>query len=653
MSVNLNYLEHPRTKECIGLVRSEVAKLGRKQCPHIVLTGNFLYADSDGESGEARDIARVFSDNGFQGDASDVPLARMSGYALQLDGDTKVDSPERLAVVLGGYRLGTGTDVFICSSVPDVLRGNDEPEIAKITGAAIRNLPHLMGDHHRIALQRLSGGREADQYALFVTANDMPAARTLVHYAAARAARKQPLTVAELVESPAYDHVHYSSAVVRQVLADKYARALGIELEDTASDHSAPMTLPSAMHISPTHFARPNNPLAHGAPKNNTTAYDACQSRFFVVYNNACDSSDDDSVVVMTQGMLGGSTVVQHTEGAWVQPKLLSAIPANSSIAYQGDTKRIAEHSGASRAAQTEFDSRVVWRTDTSPLLAHRHGNEQFYSLEDPRVRTWLTHHAPKGSDGSEQPLESQRWTFIAGQLPDESTLDASVDSLAALARLKPTPTNVPILLSNALVARVHQLYDGTLRANDLSMHDIFRNTYDADMEVNAPATMMRPSALSIEHSGTSWGDKMRRWWRNLRGVDSSESASSSESGPDGSVSDEFGNSDSESEEGIFEMSMGDRRKRSADERLQMQLYPDGQEFGISPYTGCYVPRSSQTLNSSTQLGGCCAHSGAEPEHQKCIDERWVEEKKHAPHPHAPTVLMLNKEVIKALTRET
>ncbi len=398
-----------------------------------------------------------------------------SGYSLKIDGALPIDSRERVEYLLPRWNIGLGISAYNIEELPDVLKGaSNDDAIALLTQKARESMPHLISPSHSVVVGRTQSTFGGDSYVLFVTANDVAAARRLYHYVAARAASKTPLTLEELANSNEYASVLQQSQVARNEIARQYAAAHDIRLQQPIK----------AFHTTLTHVITPAVDSAHGAHKS-LPIYRTRASRFYIVRNDTADASHAlDGMVAVHHGIMGGVTLlVNPAGGPWHQAPFLSALPSSSVQAHSEHTRATALHAEDSIEYRRTLAARVVWHSDLGDKLAHTGTLPRYYSMADPYTTRWLHQLGPYGT----APLTQKHYSFVIGQLPNISTLHATHDELARLARYSGTPANLPVALDNPIVSRIVALYDPVISVSDyakknaVTLDAIFRNVFDID----------------------------------------------------------------------------------------------------------------------------------------------------------------------------
>lgn len=506
--VNTAFIKHRRIDELESVWR----RVGNEMSPYLVeamLTPNF----NSGPLSAAPSLQRAFDTgpafrqrellagrNAFR-TTFEQQLSMPRGYALKVDGAMPIDSEARVYHALGSWNAGLGTSMYIVKALPASWQsGNDQQVIASCNQDARDSLPHLISPSHRIALTRTSDPLKGTGYALFVTANDVPAARRLVTYTGTRAASADPMTLENLLTSREYEDVLVRSQLVRDHMAQQYAKAYGVELDNEGV----------AVHTTLTHSASPANNLAHGAHAS-LPIHTGRESRYYVLYNDAVDTSRvHDGQVLLNHGIMGGFTMLKNggdlseqkiqKSQAWVQPHALSAMPSSSVEAHETETRARAMHTEESARTREAFAARVVWHSDIGFKFPHSAARETYNAMTDPFTATWLNKLAPAQQHSADGvvPLAQQSYTLVVGQLPNISTLYATEDELARLSRHSGTPKNVPIALDHPIVSRVPALFDQVIRSAGYagSLDSIFRNIYEQETPPGSFGRLYESSAL-------------------------------------------------------------------------------------------------------------------------------------------------------------
>lgn len=455
--------DHARIKKNEPVVDSMIASLGQ----HLVMVAvapNFDVASPSASPTlhRAFDVQRQFRETVS---SRDKPLP--NGYALKLDGSMPIDSKERLDYVLGGWNQGLGTSLYKVTGLPPNLNNASDDEIAQLNADVRSKLPHIISPSHRVSLERTGNAFDKDQFGLFVTANDVAASRRLHQYVAARAAKKDPLTVETLMSSAEYKLLHERSQCARDTLASQYASAFGIQ-------HSAEPML-TTQHYT----ILSANSLAHGTHASPVQQQAAREPRFFVVYNNASPTHEAHGGLIVSHGVMGGHTILEAARGEpWQQPRFLSLMPANSVESYDGHTQLTAEHRNATERSKAAFDARVTWHSELGDEFTHTSADEAYYSMNDAYSQRWLAGLSPTHNG----PLRQRQYNLVAAQLPSVSTLYASPEQLGIMSRLEQTPRNIAVAIDNPIVPRITSNWDYIRKQGYKGeLGQIFSSTFDND----------------------------------------------------------------------------------------------------------------------------------------------------------------------------
>lgn len=426
------------------------------------------------------------NDDGKQALGKPLP----SGYAVKVDGSMPIDSKERLDHMLGAWNQGLGTSMYpVQGALPAGLSHNaSDDQIAKLNEQARESLPHLISPTHRVSLERTTNTFDGDQFAVFVTANDVPAARRLYQYTAARAVSENPLNVDTLVSSEAYNVLHERAQCARDTLAQSYASALGLKVAAQPDLTSLHYTI------------LPSNALAHGHHDSPVQQQAAREAHFFVAYNNATPTHLENKGVIVSHGIMGGHTILNADNNEpWQQPLFLSLMPATSVQAHDGHTQLEAVNRVQTERSRAAFGARVVWHSDLGDEFQHAAANETFNSMQDPFSHKWLERLSPPHTG----PLEQRPYSMIAGQLPSVSTLYATPEELGAIARLDQTPPNVKVALDNPIVAQIGHKWDTVIRPSGYALHigDVFANAYEDSDEEKGGFRLLTRHTMCTNHS--------------------------------------------------------------------------------------------------------------------------------------------------------
>lgn len=509
LDAEVRFFKHPRVLAFYDHASSACQELS-PYAVHAMLAPNFKVAPLSA----APDLERGF-DTGLSLAAAGAGAAAVAkhqtknskekplfprGYALKIDGALPLSTQERIYHALPAWDAALGTSMYKIEKIPDALKSTDDAVVAALTEKAQDKLPHLISPSHSVSIGRTSNAFDGDSFALFVTANDVPAARRLVQYTATRAKHGKPLTLEDLILSPEYESLHKTSQAMRDYIAERYAAAYGVQLKKGEQAHT---TL--------THSASRADDLAHGAHES-LNIHRARESRYYTVYNDATDASRaQEGRVVLQHGIMGGHTVLANRDGkAWYQPHFLSVIPSNSVEAYDGETKVTAIHADDDARTKRAFAARVAWHSDLGTKFPHSAARQYYNSMGDQYTTHWLSHLSPLSTTtGGTAPLEQKSYTLVVGQLPNISTLYATPEELAALSRFKSTPESVPVALDNQIVSRIPILYDTAIRQSGypLSLDRIFRDTYTMDSEPGTFGRLYEHSALDSDDDPTLFVD--------------------------------------------------------------------------------------------------------------------------------------------------
>jgi hypothetical protein len=493
---------HPRLEEHEEVKKSLLRAL-QPYAVHTALAPNF---DAQPESASAFlhrafDVSAQFNDARVRAGAAAAAAAAADsgtetakpvprGYAIKVDGSMPIDSEERLRHTLAKWDQGLGTSMYAVKSLPDALkRGASDDAIGKLNADAQDSLPDIISPSHRVVLARTSNAFDDDEYALFVTANDVAAARRLYQYTAARAASDTPVTVATLASSDEYQLLHTLSQAARNELAQQYAGALGVEIEAEPLRNTTHYSIVSA------------NRLAHGTFASRLPQSGAREPEHYTIYNAASPTyeADQDTGVLLSHGVMGGVTLLTQADADdnWHQPQFLSLIPQDSAAAHDEHTQIAATHRKESDRSLQAFQSRVAWRSDYENTL-HVNSNERFYALSDPYSKRWLDKLSPTHSSA---PVAQRHYTMVSAQLPSISTIYASPAALGALARTVGGPSQIAVALDNPLVQRIPLLWDPVVRPSDynVELRNVFANAYEEPQDYGF-RTLMRQTTSRNEH---------------------------------------------------------------------------------------------------------------------------------------------------------
>jgi hypothetical protein len=358
--------------------------------------------------------------------------------------------------------------MYTVTGLPRDLSGGSDEQVAELNAEAREKMAHIISPTHRVSLERSGNTFDKDEYALFVTANDVAAARRLHQYTAARAAGRDPLTVETLAGSPEYALLQERSQCARDTLAAQYAAALGIKHEPVAKLTTQHYTIVTA------------NSMAHGNHSSPVQQQAAREARFFVIYNNASPTHDAHDGLIVSQGIMGGHTILATNNGEpWQQPRFLSLMPATTAESHLGHTQLTAEHRGATERSAAAFDARIAWHSELGDNFMHASANESYYAMNDAYSQRWLnsltpTHHGP---------LRQRQYNLVAGQLPSVTTLYATPDQLGRIARMPETPENVAVALDNPIVSQIPARWDTRIRPSGYptDIGSVYANVFESN----------------------------------------------------------------------------------------------------------------------------------------------------------------------------
>jgi len=399
------------------------------------------------------------------------------GFTIKLNGDMPLDSRARLAHVLGGANAALGTSFYDIEALPEQFKaGGGDAAIQRKLNEMRESLPHLMSPEHRVALVRASDALNGDHYALVVTANDVPAAHKLWQYASARAASDSPLTVHALAQSAEYRTLHERAQCARDTIAAQWARAARLELADGGTADST----------SPHYTLLPSQALAHNAThERKLRSAGAYEAPVYVLHHNTTPTAHSrQQAVVLRHGLMGGVTLIENTavdRRSWTVPKFLSAVPAQtpelSDMPIDAPDREFALHRKSDARSSAAFDARVVWHTDKSAAALHPASDERHAALSDKFSQHWLR------TLSGDAKLSHEHYHFVAGQLPDESSLHASIGELARETRRANAPPTMVVALAHPLVARMTQLWDDVVKPSGYAaeIEQVLENKFDDD----------------------------------------------------------------------------------------------------------------------------------------------------------------------------
>lgn len=478
--------DHPRAKRNSGVIETMVQSLA-PEIVHAAIAPNFAaeLPSASPTLHRAFDIDPQFADAGKDGGVDTTGGVLLSGYALKIDGSLPIDSKARVQHVLGLWNQGLGTSMYSVTALPNELKNASDEQLTQINSAARERLPHMISPAHRASLERSPTTFDNDQYVIFISANDVPAALRMYQYVAARAASKDdPILLETLVNSPEYGALLERSQCARDTLARRYADALGVKIHETP-------TLTSMHHV-----IMPSNALAHGTHQSPVPQNAARESRFYVVYNNASPAHEAHGGVIINHGIMGGHTVLHTADlSPWHQPGFLSLMPATSGEVYAGHTELEAVHRTQSERTKSAFSARVTWLSDLGPTFMHSSADEAYYSMLDPYTQRWLERLSPPHANS----LQQRPYNLVTGQLPSVTTVYAPTELLAALARQEHAPTNILVALDHDIVCRMIRLWDTVVRARGYpsELAQVFENAYDLENTGDGFSALSLPSACT------------------------------------------------------------------------------------------------------------------------------------------------------------
>lgn len=395
---------------------------------------------------------------------------KLSGFAIALDGQMPLDSIERIDI-FGAWNFGLGTSVYQLEN-SESLGDKSDATLRQLNDRAKDSLAHLLTPNQRIAVARTLTQFDGERLMLFVTANDVVAARRLYRYLAARAGKNEALLLTTLASSDEYSALIEQSQCARDTLAVAYAKALGLKLAGTEKGPKAVLTS--------WHYAIvESNPLAHGRLTTKVPQPTGHTPKFYVVYNNATPTYTNNGGVVVSHGIMGGFTVL-HTDDdkGWYQPQYLSLLPATT-LARNEETKMLAQHRKSNERTEAAFDARIVWIGDLGDAFMHLKADEAFESMEDPFSMRWIEKLSPAGDAA----LQQQRYQTVTGQLSSTTTVYATLQELAQLARDPKTPLGVAVALDHPIVHRIIALWDAHIKPSGYKpeLAEVFANQYTSD----------------------------------------------------------------------------------------------------------------------------------------------------------------------------
>lgn len=487
-TIEVPQFDHPRTTQHANTINEMVASMQ----PYVVaasIAPNFNVSKPSASPTlhKAFDVDGAFDAASGLGTERELPVP--TGYALKLDGSMPIDSKERLSHVFGAWNQGLGTSMYKVKGVlPATLKSASDADVARLNQSIKAKLPMMISPTHRVMIARTNNAFDDDEYALFVTANDVPAARKLYLYTAARAATAKPLTVETLQTSKEFAMLDERSQCARNTLAEGYASAAGVTINADAPD------------LTTRHYTIvQSNTLAHGNHESPVPQYVAREPHFFVAYNNASPTHEAHGGLIVSHGITDGYSVLESENNeAWHQPKFLSLMPATSVEVTEGHTQIEALHrNDKTTRSKAAFASRVVWQSDLGDEFGHGSADEAFNSMQDPFSQRWLARLGPPHG----APLKQRHFNMIAGQLPSMTTLHATPEELAMLARIPKTPAQVAVALDNPIVGRIHAMWDTVIEPGGykVEIDDVFKNKYKADD--NSGFRMLQRSTMCLKSS--------------------------------------------------------------------------------------------------------------------------------------------------------
>lgn len=382
-------------------------------------------------------LAMAFGDAAIAADE-----ASPSGFVAKVDGSLRLNNEERLAMLLGGHKAGLGTSVYAVEG-PLVF---DTEEKIRATIKDNHDLPQLIAPWHAVSLERTQDENGNNLFAIFVTANDVAAARALGKWVRSH---QNGMELDDVVTSPQYAHMLRAAQCKRDVIAAQYAAALGLQLKGKAPTHTT-------MHFS----IVAQQSLAHGMHQSFVPPTGAKPEEMYVVYNNAANTAGAYGGVLLAHGTQEGHTLLESAspkhEGQlkntkeWHQSNFLSHMPADS-VRFNEQSEVAARHrNGGDKASREAFDSRVAWRSDLGDRL-HPLADDKYNAVTDRFTKAWLERFNPP----EEPPLHHTQFKTVTAQLPDMPTQYLSTPQLAELAVLEETPNSLPVDVESDLVASI------------------------------------------------------------------------------------------------------------------------------------------------------------------------------------------------------
>lgn len=470
------------------------------------------------------------------------------GFVAKVNGDMPIETRKQMHHVLGAYNAGLGTSLYEVSALPKQYRAGGEDEtIKQALEKKKEQLPNLLGPDERVALVRKSNQLGGDQYALLVTATDVPAAARLWTYAGAAAAADQPLTVHALAQSDEYKTLHERAQCARDRIAKTFASALRIKLANDGE----------AEHTTPHYALTKSTALAHNTSHiGQIKAAGSYAPNVYVIYHDASPTANSTAnPTVLRHGLMGGATVLSNAERgkqSWTSPSWLSSLPSQTAAMRDGgEPVDTALHRQRDARTRSAFDARVVWHSDApagvgATAEVHPLADEVRASLADPFSQHWLNAMA------ADNKLEREQYHFVAGQLPDVSHTRASLADLAAQVRRADAPATVVVSLSHPLVARIPYLWDDVVKPSGYpaSLDDVFANQFSERSDDGFNALERETACTNAKHAHSA---------ASARAQDNADESSSG----------------------------------------ALTLYADAEKFNISPITGKYVGRVASGSDAS------------------------------------------------------
>lgn len=457
---------------------------------HVVVAVAPNYVSQDNQllamPGAKNALTAAFGQEAIAADA-----AASSGFALKVDGSLALNSEERIAHIIGGYNAGLATSRYDVEEEPAHLLTDEQ--IAASHEDARDRLPQLISPHHRNSHERTQDANGNNKWSIFVTANDLAAAKTLRQTLKKKIADKQPVTVHQLVSMPEYKKLADASQCKRDNIAKQYAEAYNVKLS-SARPHTTE-------HYSIT----PENVLAHGSHASLAPQSSAKTEEMYIVHNNTANTDLALQGVTISHGIIGGKTIVESsvpkkTPSAstveWQQKDWLSHMPTDSGQFHTVHSQVAARHrnetdnNGKNDKSKEFFANRVVWTSDLGEAHLHPLADEKFNAINDPFSAKWLE----KLNTPGDPPLRQTSYKVVTAQLPDVSTQHLDAAQLGALARQEGTPANIPVNVESELVGRITKNWTKirdpyskilakeakmTRRENKAKLENIFANAYD------------------------------------------------------------------------------------------------------------------------------------------------------------------------------